>query len=72
MGCKLSVSVIHPESIVNKIKETMSPTSKSDRKLSNPKMKLSEERPSSPESKPAVLDSPDSSDSYKTIYVDSP
>ena len=72
MGCKLSVSVIHPESIVNKIKETMSPISKNDRKLSNPKIKLSEERPSSPESEQAVLDSPDSSDSYKTIYVDSP
>ena len=36
MGCKLSVSVVHPESIVNKIKETMSPNSKRSRKMSDP------------------------------------
>jgi len=70
MGCKLSVSVIHPESIVNKIKESMSPTSK---KIKTKKKIIPEEikneESDAPEETP---DSPDSLDSYKTIYLDSP
>lgn len=73
MGCKLSVSVVHPESIVNKIKESISPTSKRTRKISDTNIKISPE----PEAeytkdndKPP--DSPDSLDTYKTINLDSP
>jgi len=69
MGCKLSVSVIHPESIVKKIKETMSPTlkkTKSNNKIAPEDIKNEED---TPEETP---DSPDSLDIYKTIYLDSP
>jgi len=73
MGCKLSVRVIHPESIVNKIKESMSPTSKRRRKISDPNIKVSPE----PEAEYTKdnddpPDSPDSLDTYKTINLDSP
>lgn len=79
MGCKLSVSVVHPESIVNKIKETMSPTSKRRRKISDPNIKVSPEPEAEAEneSTPSIVDttetlSPDSLDTYKTINLDSP
>ena len=86
MGCKLSVSVVHPESIVNKIKETMSPTSKRSRKISEPNIKVSPEPESESETETprsttgprSTTDnddppsSPDSIDIYKTIYLDSP
>ena len=80
MGCKLSVSVVHPESIVNKIKETMSPNSKRSRKMSEPNIKVSPEPESDAktESPRSTTDndeppsSPDSIDIYKTIYLDSP
>ena len=77
MGCKLSVSVVHPESIVNRIKETMSP-SKKNRKMSDPDIKIApdpdikiapDDRLSTRSEIPA---SPDSVDTYKTIYLDSP
>ena len=70
MGCKLSVSVIHPESIVNKIKETMSPTlkkTKSKNKIAPED--IENEESDTPEETPG---SPDSLDIYKTIYLDSP
>ena len=70
MGCKLSVSVIHPESIVNKIKESMSPTSKkmkTKKKITPEEINIDES--DAPEETP---DSPDSIDIYKTIYLDSP
>ena len=70
MGCKLSVSVIHPESIVNKIKETMSPTinkTKPNNKIT-PKESNDEESTTLEE----TPGSPDSIDIYKTIYIDSP
>lgn len=78
MGCKLSVSVIHPESIVNKIKETMSPTlkkTKCNNKIAPEDIKNEESNEESnkeldtPEETPG---SPDSLDIYKTIYLDSP
>ena len=80
MGCKLSVSVVHPESIVNKIKETMSPTSKRRRKMSDPSIKVSPEfenkaeteSPRSTKDNEGPPGSPDSVDIYKTIYLDSP
>lgn len=69
MGCKLSVSVVHPESIVNKIKESMSPNSKRCRKMSDPNIKIEPEENIKPKDK--IPDSPDSSiDIYKTIYID--
>ncbi len=80
MGCKLSVSVVHPESIVKKIKESMSPTSKRRRKKEEPNIKVSPdpEAEAETESTPSTTDnddppgSPDSLDIYKTIYLDSP
>lgn len=70
MGCKLSVSVVHPESIVNKIKESMSPTSKRSRKMSDPSIKIA---PDNLEQREQAPESPGSSvDIYKTIYIDSP
>ena len=70
MGCKLSVSVIHPESIVNKIKESMSPTlkkTKSSSKVSPDAIKKEESNDLE-----EIPDSPGSVDSYKTLYLDSP
>jgi len=69
MGCKLSVSVVHPENIVKKIKESMSPTSKRSLKKTDSNIKV---KPESPPSSPDPPDSPESIDIYKTIYVDSP
>jgi len=69
MGCKLSVSVVHPESIVNRIKETMSP-SKKNRKMSDPDIKIAPDDQLSTRSE--IPASPDSVDTYKTIYLDSP
>ena len=70
MGCKLSVSVVHPESIVNKIKETMSPSSKKNRKMSDPDIKIAPDKQLTTRSE--IPASPDSLDSYKTIYIDTP
>ena len=65
MGCKLTVKVIHPESIVKKIKETMSPTLKKKRKISESTSIVTPNNYNK-----EVFDS--DSDSYKTIYIDSP
>tara|TARA_A100001015_G_C15000440_1_gene718227 strand:+ start:556 stop:741 length:186 start_codon:yes stop_codon:yes gene_type:complete len=60
MGCKLSISVIHPESIVNKIKKSISP-------------KQIIKKPSQVKPKdPTPPASPESTDTYETIYLDSP
>ena len=69
MGCKLSVSVVHPESIVNRIKETMSPLKK-NRKMSDPDIKIAPDDQLSTRSE--IPASPGSVDTYKTIYLDSP
>ena len=65
MGCKLSVSVVHPESIVNKIKESISPTSKRTRKISDTNIKISPE----PEAEYTKDNDkpPDSPDSLDTV-----
>ena len=80
MGCKLSVSVVHPENIVNKIKESMSPKSKRSRKISDPNLNVSPgpeaetetETPRCTKDNEDPPGSPDSVDIYKTIYLDSP
>lgn len=65
MGCKLSVSVVHPESMINKIRESLSPKQKTKT--------VGKVDTTCGPSKPAPPDSPDSSvDIYKTIYLDSP
>lgn len=65
MGCKLSVSVVHPESVLKTLKERMSPNfTKKNSKTQiekDEKIKKAKKRPP---------DSPDSDDSYKTIYLD--
>lgn len=70
MGCKLSVSVVHPESIVNRIKETMSPSSKKNRKMSDPDIKIAPDDQLSTTSEIPTI--PDSVDTYETIYIDTP
>jgi len=73
MGCKLSVSVIHPEGIVKKIKETMSPKVKEikcNNKVSPEDTTDGQVEENTDEDK--TPDSPCSIDIYKTIYLDSP
>ena len=66
MGCKLSISVVHPESIVNKIKESISPKIKQSRKVS-PSNIVVEHNPLEKN----ISKSPKSEEEYE-IYIDSP
>lgn len=68
MGCKLSISVVHPESIVKKIKESISPKANHSKKPSPTKI-ISKHKPQHPDS---IIDSPKSLDEYETIFIDSP
>lgn len=81
MGCRLSVSVVHPESIVNKIKESMSPKCKREKMIPPPEINIKTDipRPSKPSidipGTPESVDvpkTPESLDIYKTISIDSP
>lgn len=65
MGCKLSVSVVHPESVLKTLKERMSPNF--TKKSSKPKI---EDEKNVKKVKKRPPDSPDSIDIYKTIYLD--
>ena len=71
MGCKLSVSVVHPESIVNKIKESMSPKCKREKTISPPEINIKTEIPRATNSSVDIPGTPDSLDIYKTISIDS-
>ena len=68
MGCKLSISVVHPESIVKKIKESISPKANHSKKTSPPKI-ITKPKPQNPD---YIIDSPKSLDEYETIFIDSP
>lgn len=51
MGCKLSISVVHPENVIKRF---------SPKKNILPPKKIVQN----------ILNSPDSTDSYKTLYID--